>query len=238
MTKDHKQRIISPLYLAFIPLLLVFPLKKTHTYIIFVFGLAYCLLGVNLWGDYNRYIIPVFPILALSVAIVVQRLQSENRLIARVSQYACLLMICLYLPAIAHAGINHFPVALGVMDSDTYLQKHHAGTFQVAQYTNKRLPDTAKLLLLGEYKLFLFQRDSLVSGRFSLVMRYPHFRDPDLAYQRLQQLGVTHLILNQQESNNTGYADPDKFIETFQGKYLQLLYHDSDVFLYEMKRQD
>ena len=48
-------------------------------------------------------------------------------------------------------------------------------------------------------------------------------------------LGVTYVILNRQVSNNSGYEDKEHYIENFKQKYLELIYHDSDVYLYVIR---
>jgi hypothetical protein len=235
MTRDHQAHIISPLYLAFIPLLLLFPSKNSKILLFVWFSLLYFVIGVNLWGDYNRYIIPIYPVLSIITARVIYNIQIEYKILGQMSKLLCILSFFAYFPTVVHAGINRVPVVLGLTDREVYLERSLPGSFTVIQHVNDHLPETSKVLLMGEYKLFLLEREYIVGGFLSLIMQYQHFEDPDIAYQRLKLLEVTHVILNQQKSNNSGYDDKEKYIENFKNKYLQPIYHDSDVYLYELK---
>jgi 4-amino-4-deoxy-L-arabinose transferase-like glycosyltransferase len=234
MTRDHQQHIIGPLYLMFVPLgFLGFVRKPLLVFV--VYSLLYFSLGVNLWGDYNRYIIPLFPVLAVIIAEVLQNLNKAYGRLGRWSQRVCLLLILIHLPETAHRALNHFPVAAGLVSREAYFERYLPGSVQVASYVNQHLPETAVILMMGEYRLFLYKRETIVGGFLSAVMQYRHFSDLEAAYRRLQRLGVTHVILNHQEGNNSGYNDKSGYVEKFRKQYLQLLYHDADVYLYELK---
>ncbi len=240
MIQDVQGDVITPLYLVFIPLLLLFPVKNQRIYIFVVFTLLYCAIGVNLWGRYNRYIIAVFPVASVVVGYVVANLRQTHKNLARFSLLACGLMVCLYVPATIHSGINHFPYALGLADQEAYLERKFPGSYTVARYVNTHLPESSKTLMVGEYRTFLFQRESILGSFAGLFVSYQDFRNPDNLYQRLQLLDITHVILNKQSASdtgnvNSGYADKHGYVENFKNKYLQYVYHDSDVFLYQLK---
>jgi hypothetical protein len=241
MIQDRQGDVISPLYLAFFPLMLFFPSGNRKIYLLILFSIVYFALGVNLWGKYNRYIIPIFPVLSVITVRILQNIQLEYKRLGGLCKIIGFSMCLLYFPAAIHGGINHFPPAFGIIAQSTYLDRHFPGSYDVAQYVNSKLPETASLLLIGEYGLFLFERDYFIGGRWGVFMQYQDFEDPDSAYTRLKSLGVTHVLLNKQSNSdsggiNSGYADTDKYIENFENKYLQDLYQNSNVFLYEIKK--
>ena len=47
----------------------------------------------------------------------------------------------------------------------------------MAQYVNDKLPETVNLLLIGEYGLFLFERNYIIGGRWGVFMQYQDFED-------------------------------------------------------------
>ena len=233
MANDHQGHIVGPLFLLFVPLgLLGFVRKPLIVFV--VYGLAYFSLGMNLWGGYNRYIIPLFPVLAIVVAEVLRNVGKSYARIGSLGQIICVIMLLIYLPETAHTALNHFPAAVGLVDRDTYFERSFPGSYQVARYVNRHLPEKVAVLVMGEYRLFLYEREVFVGGTFSTVMQYRHFNDPDEAFQRLQRLGITHVILNHQESNNSGYDDKEGYVEDFRERYLQLLYSNTGVSLYEL----
>ena len=247
MGEDFQKTLISPLFLAFIPLLLLFRSDRRGVGVVVGYGLGYFLLGLNLWGDYNRYVIPCFPVLAIVVGKTVENIQQRHGRLGQFSKGVCLLMCGLYCPALFHEAIHHFPVAVGLRDRASYSSKLYPGSFRVAQYVNQQLPPTAKLLFIGEYNLHLFDREYLLGsgaadpnsgGDESLVLQYRHFQEPARAYQRLQRLGVTHVILNRRVSNNSGYNDNQQYIVNFRNAYLRLVYDDAEVYLYQLKIED
>lgn len=238
MHKGHQKHGISPLYLAFIPFLLVFRLtdKCRLLYVFAIFGVLYFTVGVNLWGDYTRYIIPLWPIFSVVVAGILQSIQTKYSKIGNWYKIICIAAILLYFPSVLHSSINHAPVALGFITRDTYLSRHFPGTFAVAQYVNRNLPKTAQLLFIGESRKFLFERDFVQVGSLGLLMQSHHFANPEIAYKRLKLLEITHIILHQQtQDNNVGYRDTNGYVENFKAQYLEFIYQDGDVCLYSLK---
>lgn len=235
MGQDYQKYFASPLYLAYLPLLLLFPFKKPGTGMWSLIGILYFVIGINLWGDYIRYVIPLFPVCSILVALTSERVQAAHQGLARMINVSTICIILLHIPVLLHAGINHSLPALGIMPRDVFLSRHYPGSFQVIHYANEHLPKEAKVLLLGETRIFLLEREWIVGGYLSMVMQTEHFKDADNAYQRMKALGITHVLVNQQEGNNTGYADPNGDIERFILRYLQEIYHDTAVYLYELK---
>lgn len=243
MCRDFQNIPISPLFLAFLPFLVLFRRPHQGLGMLSLFSVVYFVIGLNLWGDYNRYIIPVFPGLAVLTAISIGNIAQANRRLGQFCQVVAVGMMGLYLPVALHTGLRQGKVVVGWEERAAYLNRLFPGSFAAAEYVRQHVPTTAKLLLIGEANLFLFQREYVLGDgtpetldfQFSLIMQYRHFHDPTVAYERLKQLGVTHVILNQHVSNNSGYRDTLKYVERFTQLHLEEIFHEAEVFIYRLK---
>jgi len=238
MLQDHQKHIISPLFLVFFPLAFIFPSKEKDFYVYMLFCLLFFVFGIHLWGRYNRYMLPIFPVLSLVTVQVFQNIERTGKWIGYVSTGICMLMLLLYFPATLHAGLNHFPAAVGLESRESYVREQCPGTYEVAQYVNQRLPEEAKLLFISEFRFILFDREWIIGpGEYDgLLFKYAHIENPDKGYQRLQALGITHILINRQKSNNSEYNGDVEYLDRFCDTYLQEIYQNSDVFLYKLRK--
>lgn len=186
---------IGPLYLVFLPLVWLFPRRPAAV-------------GVSLWLFFPlwlwwfasmqlaRYLLPSLALIVPVVAWGASRCLQGGWLsragvtmaLAVWSVVALLIAGFLALPAL--------PVIIGQQSRDEYLTKT-LDIYPVSAYIARQLPEEARIATFGEVRTFYFERDVLwAEPGHSDLIAYESMPGPADLMAALQQLGITHVLLN------------------------------------------
>lgn len=91
--------------------------------------------------------------------------------------------------------------AFGREDRDRYVART-VGYYEAAQFVNKELPSDARLLFVGEFRSYYFNRAALAPSpydRHPLESWVQAARSPEDIARRLAEEGITHVVLNSRE---------------------------------------
>lgn len=201
--------VLGPLFLLTLPFLaamrrLEAPLKMM---------LIYALLTFLFWASSAqqiRYLIPLFPVLALVVGAILTRYQSRRRPFA--------LLLCIVAGCLALNGyhivrgfmkINPLPVAIGLEARDDFLARS-LPPYPIYRFVNDSLPPDARIFLLYmKNYTFLCDRDCYADAMFETHTLQKILREEGSAERvrnRLKAAGFTHLLYD--ERYLTGEPSP------------------------------
>lgn len=205
--------VITPLFLAFLPGLVIFrplpkPLKWLAGYAGFYFLIWFFL------TRQVRFLFPAFPALSLLTAysiISFEQQRSYRRLIHSVVAVfiGFALFYVLSLTIYVAAGV------LGVETRETYLHKR-AWMYEEAVYVNEHLPLTSKVgIFFGAG--YYFEREYLYLWPFyqAIVNVAPMTSASELLH-RFQEIGLTHLIWQNPTSQRYHFVDDDPLFMKWQ----------------------
>jgi len=186
---------IGPFYLSVLPAAgyAAFKIKKARTHLLFIF------LSMIIWyftGQEIRYLLPVFPVYLIVVAMGVSDLAnvfSEMRRGTYLAKVAsCLAIISLLSLTAYHYRYQFLPV-FRIWSSGEYLRKTER-TIPVADWVNENLPPNARILSLVEPHLFYFDREVILDVEFHIRTHYKDQSSSAAIAAILKEKGITHIL--------------------------------------------
>lgn len=198
---------IGPILLIFLPLLLFFnkiaPLIKYFLVVSVVF-----LIGWVNSSQQFRFLIPVFPFLSVACAYtfsegILNSARQWLRLLGWVTLCLCLLLNVLREMSYIHSTFAPFNVMMGLESKEAYLSRQLADLYPITQYANNHLPADAKLLYIGETRGYYADRWFIANTAEdkTMIVEVTHAAsDAHDLRERLQALGITHIIFNRREA--------------------------------------
>ncbi len=196
---------IGPLYLGLLPLAFWSVLRDRRRGAVFVALGA--LLAVAGWGvgpPRGRYLLPALPLLAaLAAAGWRHALAAAPRGARR--WLGALLLLALGWSALGGATpleMRRLACTLGADDQEE-LMRRYVTYWPAIRPVDTQLPASARLLLVGESRPYLLNRDLVVEDPFQkplLVELAETAQQPGDIAAALAQQGVTHLLVNHQEA--------------------------------------
>ncbi|MFH1563964.1 MAG: glycosyltransferase family 39 protein [Nitrospirota bacterium] len=231
--------ILSPLYLIFIPFLIL--LKEKSKVIIYL--LCYSLSFFILWAvsiQILRYLLPILPMWSIIVSYVIDAISRQGK-IHKVVVWTPTLIILLsiQLPHLFQYSADVF-AAVGLETKDAYLSRTFT-PYKVFKYINEKLDKKAKILFLWENRGFYCEQEYLADSFFEASHILKMIRkcgSADALLEELKKRGITHVLINKQLA--AVFYDKKggeiKIIEEFMGRYTNFVYSENDVDLYEMKK--
>lgn len=244
---EYFDNIISPFGLIFVPLLLF--IKKIDRKIIYLLG--YFLSFFVLWASYSqqmRFLLPVLPLISLISAYVIESFPLQGRLLQRfypgILTIILIIIMSITIPHVLGIGNDYgvatnLQVVLGAESKESYLLRTFP-PYATFKYINENLPQSAKILFIGEnrgfYCLRKYVADSVFEASWILKM-VKEAKDSEGLLKKLKEMGITHILVNKVLVSM--FYDYEKgklkIIEEFLGKYTELLYSENNVDLFKIK---
>jgi len=231
---DHP---IGPIFLAFIPLIIF--LKKINRQIIYL--LIYCLSMLMATSFFKylqlRYVFTMLPLLSIVVSYVAYRLISIGIYFKR--YIMSILLLCFSLNLLYYVQLSEaFKAGLGIINTQDYLSSN-LSHYQAFSYANQTLPKSAKIFLFKQERGYYLQRDYLWSMPSPATLDYTRLSDSNALYERLKELGVTHIFIDNNIHFEDYYASQGKIMDRLmQGiikDFVQPVYFKKGVYIYSLK---
>ena len=232
---------ISPLYLIFVPFLLI--IKKAPKAIrhILIFSFFYLIVGFYslLWMS-KRYLLQIFPLLSIVSAFAAYYLIDKDKILKYF--ISLLLFFCILFNLVLLTGQNYFkfPVVFGFETRDQYLSRR-VPTYETIKYLNQS-KDVKMVLFLDERPYYSDKPYLLGSPLDQGLVDYSQFKDLEELLEEFNRLKISHLFIHEPwlEKRNRGWAAP--FFEPFNklwkelksSNYLKLRCSKNETYLYEI----
>jgi hypothetical protein len=192
--------ILGPIFLLTLPFLVA--LRRWETPLRMI--LTYALLTFFFWASSAqqiRYLIPIFPLLALVVGAILTRYRSQKKIFG--------LLICIAAGSLAFNGyhiargfikISPLRVAVGLESRDHFLSRM-LPPYTMYRFVNQTLPPDARIFLIYmKNYTFLCDRDCYADAMFEAHTLQKILREeasPDLIRNRLKADGFTHILYDE-----------------------------------------
>jgi hypothetical protein len=221
---------IGPVHLWLLPLVVYWIWRRRKSgqvwaaFGVFLLSLAFWGIGPNL----GRYLIPTLAVSsALSGAAwddVTGTMSRSVRSLFAVFLYVFLITNCS--PVRGEYLLPQLECALGARDEIEYIERHST-QLEAFRTANEMLPVDARVLLVGEPRVFGIDRDVIVEDGFRtplLVTLAESSDSAELISERLHELGVSHLLLNRAEADRlAGARGREQYLECSTRKSQDLL---------------
>jgi hypothetical protein len=218
--------ILGPIFLLTLPFLAALRHWEKPLQMI----LIYALLTFFFWASTAqqiRYLIPIFPLLALVVGAILTRYQSRKKIFG--------LLLCIVAGSLAFnvyyiaqefMKINPLRVAAGLESRDNFLSRT-LPTYTMYHFVNQTLPPDARVFLIYmKNYTFLCERDCYADEMFEAHTIQKILREeasPDRVSNRLKAAGFTHLLYDEfyflGEPSSLSAEEKQLFL-TFQNNHL------------------
>lgn len=184
---------IGPMWLALLPLLLLFRRPPPVRWMLWVF------LALWLWWLWSmqhvRYLVPMLALVAPAAGWAVVEAKRHSELLREVVRGVLGVWTVLALGLMALYVIPQIPAALGVVDADAYLSG--MPLYEVSQFINRATPPDAKIALYGEPRGYYLDRDYLwADPGHSALIKYEAVHEARDLVAEWRRLGVTHVVIN------------------------------------------
>ncbi|MFH1106625.1 MAG: glycosyltransferase 87 family protein [Candidatus Micrarchaeota archaeon] len=219
--------IITPLFLAFIPVLFLYRKEKWPKQIrrSLLFATSIVLLWYAGWQDV-RFLMPAFAVLAPVSGFALGRIPEDGLL-----RKAALAALVVVLAGAAAYGAAYksasFAAGLGLESSENYLLRTEPAYGTMA-WGNANLPADAKVFLSGETHAFYLDREYAYSALYD----FGAYGDAGTLRAQLRHEGFTHVLVN---ANNPRAAAEERKVSELLINHGRLLYSCNDVLLYGLE---
>jgi hypothetical protein len=232
--------VLGPIFLLTLPFLA--GLRRWEKPVLVV--LVYALLSFLFWASSAqqiRYLIPLFPILALVTGAIMTRYRNRKRIFA--------LLFCMIATSLAVNGyyiihgfmkIAPLRAAVGIESRDEFLSRT-LPQYPMYRFVNQNLPPNARVFLLYmKNYTFLLNRDCYVDSMFeahTLQGILQKASSPDGVRNGLKAMGFTHILfdgfflLGEQSPLS---ADQKRLFFEFQSRHLRAIRLEGPYQLYHM----
>jgi len=232
--------ILGPIFLLTLPFLAAKSRWETPLRMI----LTYALLTFFFWASSAqqiRYLIPLFPILALIVGAILTRYQSRKKIFGLLlCIVAGSLVFNIYHIACGFIKINPLPVAVGLESRDHFLSRT-LPPYAMYRFVNQALPPDARVFLVYmKNYTFLCDRDCYADAMFEAHTLQKILREeesPDRVRNRLKAAGFTHLLYDELYllgEPSPLSAEEKQLLIAFQNSHLQGVRQQGSYRLYRL----
>lgn len=239
VTLSFKNGVCSPLFLAFLPTLLMLPRRPPIIRTFLLYSAAYVLFWFYITQQ-MRFLFPIFPILSLATAYPMIQLSRQK--VFRVSNNGIAAVFLLF--ALAYLGGLTVYVAGGVLGIETraeYLQKR-AWLFQEADYINRTLPLTSKIGIFFGPGYYVDREYLYLWPYYQAVVNVAQMQTAADLLRRFHELRITHLVWENPTSRRYLYDDDNLLFrkwKTFFGQlqergHFKELFRGNDGIVYEI----
>ena len=225
---------ISPVYLAFLPVLLFLKEKCKPIIIISVFaGIFYFFWFFKFPAV--RYILPIIPFFALLSGYVIWTINSRSRYLGYLIKIIFSGFLVLNFGLCIYYNKEEIVFFSKGADVEDYLVKHDRSS-KIFQYINKHTSPTSKILLVNEIRNFYLDRRHIRENYFRRYDKY-YLNDVDEIIADLERRGITHVMYAEPKNTEVNGELPKNCFpklvknEYFVGKYLdeiKVVNYDTD----------
>jgi 4-amino-4-deoxy-L-arabinose transferase-like glycosyltransferase len=242
----------GPVYLIFLPLLFLFKRKNRQIDPFIVYSLIYYFIW-QYTQAYFRMLVPALTVISGVFAYFIWNVPSSF-----IKKTAVWIVVIMALGNIQLASTlqkyseNPLGVSLGLVSRAEHLSKgkgvgsYVSPDYNAINWINENLPKDSYVLLLGDIRGLYLKRRFLthsVSDYPPIVEIVRNSKNEDEVYEKLKNLGITHVMLNAREafrlksySIYSWKADEWQRFSLFWNKYVNELYNADWVFVYELKQ--
>jgi hypothetical protein len=206
--------------------------------------LAYALLTFFFWASSAqqiRYLIPLFPLLALVTGAILTRYRSRKKIFG--------LLLCIIAGSLAFNGyhiargfikINPLRVVVG-LESRAHFLSRTLPPYTMYRFVNQALPPDARIFLIYmKNYTFLCDRDCYVDAMFEAHTLQKILREeasPDRVGNRLKAAGFTHLLYDELYlfgEQSPVSAEEKQLLIAFQNNHLKSVRQEGSYRLYRL----
>ncbi len=228
-------RMTTPLFLIFIPLLLLMKNLPGIIKKIAFFSLLYFVVFYFLSGPQRRYSIVIFPFLSLLTVYAMSRLNDINKV------YRFLFCVSLSAFVIYGAVISvrcfapRAKVVFKAESQDSYLSRYY-NDYEVLKFINANTPKASTVLLIGSYGYYC-DRDTIRGDYPQGFIAYDSLNTPEKLISRFKQEKINYIAVNYGSGSSAEkyYRIPYDMIAGIRKPYLDLVYSKNKVDLYKIK---
>jgi hypothetical protein len=252
--------VITPLWLIFLPFLLVVPNKRKLIRFLVLLLLTYYILWM-FYIHYTRYTFPAFPLLSMLAAYTIDKLffgphplffRPLQKAMRALSVGLILLVAAPYFVSKLLTSTTSFlPVVLGNYNRQVFEYEYNSNHF-IYDYINNELPQDSKIMFVWENRAFFSDLDVvadvnlLISHIFDMFSR---FETTNEALERLKEMGITHVLVNtvlRAHLNEPFFTHPEEqerfeyaenLFEKLKDEHCALLFSSNGVELYEINAE-
>jgi hypothetical protein len=185
---------IGPLYLAFLPLLLLRRRPRAAGWLMMIFAplWAWWLMSMQL----TRYLLPSLVLICPLAGWVIAEAEREGGVIrvgVRAALWAWTLVLMVFM--LTYVRFQTPPV-LGLQSEQAYLSAF-LDVYDPSAYLNRSTPEDAKIALYGEPRGYYLDRDYLwADPGHSALIRYETVRTAEDLVREYRRLGITHVLIH------------------------------------------
>ena len=182
---------LSPIYLAFLPVLLF--LRKRGKPILFISifaGIFYFFWFFKFPAV--RYILPIIPFLALLCGYVIWAMYSRSKFFGYLIKTIFSLFLVLNFGLCIYYNREELAFFAKGANVEDYLATHDRSS-KIFQYINKNTPPTSKILLVNEIRNFYLDRDHIREVYYRIYDKY-QLKEIDAIIADLEIKGITHIL--------------------------------------------
>lgn len=245
--------LIGPLFLVFLPftiLLFIQPGKNRVTIILSAYLLAYSVSWRAESASW-RFFLPALPVFSLLIgaSLYQEKMDDLNRRLLKALILAVVLgNMALVFVAMGQRGT--IEVLAGQQNKEAYLSAGHpyypAPAYPVIAYVNQNLPQTAKILFVGETRAYYCRRDFIANSAFDVPTFQKYYKAANSGAElaaSLRRDGITHLLFSEWELQRVQkqYRQYDfthrdlRILQEFWPDFTEQLYFKNSIGLYRVK---
>jgi hypothetical protein len=205
---------------------------------------------LTVWGGWSlsstmvRFLMPAYPAAGLIMAGYVS---VPGHKWLKSALKAAILAVCLtgvYYSAVTFYLQGRWRPLIGMVTKEDYLSRtqptYPYSGYAAIKFINEKLPENAKVLMVGDERSFYLKRDFLVSSVYdktAIVEYAAASKNGDEMYARLKADGITHMMLNLVEgirlgkSYHTFYFTPASLavFNDFWARHVKQLYANDEA---------
>jgi 4-amino-4-deoxy-L-arabinose transferase-like glycosyltransferase len=184
--------------------------------------LATALAAVLAWSSQTqitRYLIPVFPIVAVLSALVLNQWQARHALLGGLGRLGVLGFWLWSFGVTLGIGLPNwdpFGVLLGLEPRWAYLDRRLMNSYTPMARRVNALPPDSRVLVFGETRAFYFDRPVTAATVYDynpLLEWISQAGSAEAVWQRLRQEGYTHVFVHGQEAARTRGYEPYRWTD-------------------------
>lgn len=223
---------VGAAFLAFLPLLFFPRFRKSK---LIKFMLYYSAAYFIFWAvvaPLKRYLVPIFPLLAVMVAYVVEQMSSLHKFVKSGLYTVLVLSLIFQVFYLAPEGLDkvyqRILVFVGLKSQEEYIWKNEE-TYRVFSYINGRLPIDSKLFIVNDPRTFYSERPYVtVILKEGSRLNLSSLRDSTRLLAEFRKAGITHLVIN-------GKLWKPTWLEDLKEKHLQVLYDEHHFRVFKVR---
>ncbi len=224
---------IGIVFLAFLPLFLFPHFRKSRLIKFMLFYSAVYFIFWATMAPVHRYIIPVFPLLAIMIGYMIKQISECNKYF-KYSFYTLIILTMFFqVFYLAPEGLSkvyqRMLVFTGLESQEAYILRNEE-TYPVFKYINENLPGEAKVWILNEPRGFYCDR------QYVTFLELGPVGNAEEILVKLEKEGITHLVFNQYlwELRHGYEGEYPAMVNMLKPEYLDAVYEEYPFIVWEV----